>query len=193
MSAITDFIFGKKLRIQVGDLGLEYIDLDCTDSETYDHDSVVTEHPVEGGQNITDHVRVLPIKLAIDGFITNHAISRTFVNLDFTRAEDCYTLLRDWQNTAQRLKIVTGLDEFDDLILKSFTVTRDKETGNALPVRLNFQEIQIVDSQLSTAKTPTIKAAKAKKEAAKKAKKEEKRVSRLQAFKNAVSSYVGGP
>lgn len=190
MSSITDFIFGKKLRIAVGELGLEYIDLDCTDSEKYEHDSVVSENPIEGGKNTTDHVRVLPVRLTIEGLVSNHATSRTLVNLDFTRAEDCYVLLQDWQNTAQRLTLTTSLDEYEDLLLKQFTVTRDKESANSLQVTMTFQQIQIVESQTSNVQ-PAIKAAKAKKVAAKRAKKEEKRTARLKAGLDAIKAYAG--
>jgi hypothetical protein len=187
---IANLFVPKKLKIANG--LFEYIELDASMSETYSHDATVTEHPVEEGANITDHVRVQQFRLAIDGFVTNHAISRALVNLDFTRAEDIYTILRDWQKQAARLTVTTGLDEFEDLVLKSFTVTRDKETGNALPVQLQLVEIQTAESQTSTAKAPAIKAAKKKKVAAKKVKKEEKRISLLQQAKNAVSKFVGG-
>ncbi len=181
-----------KLKIANG--LFEFIELDASLSETYSHDSVVTEHPVEGGQNITDHVRVQPVRLSIDGFISNHAIARTLVNLDFTRAEDLYTILRDWQKQAARLTVTTGLDEYEDLVLKSFSVTRDKETGNALPIRLEFVEIQTVESQLSSAQAakPAILAAKKKKQTGKQAKKVEKRTSLLQKAKDLVGKFAGG-
>jgi hypothetical protein len=189
MADIADFVFGKKLKIAAGEF--EFIELDVSERETYTHEAVVSEHAIESGSNVADHVHVLPVKLAIDGLISNFATAKTFVNLDFTRAEDSYQLLQDWQRLATRLTVSTGLDEFDDQILKSFTVTRDKETGNALALNMSFARLDVVDSQLSSAK-PAIQAAKAKKETAKRAKKVEKRTSLLEKAKNLVSKYSGG-
>jgi hypothetical protein len=188
--SFAEFLFGKKVKISAGEF--EFIELDCTENETYTHDSDVTNHPIEEGANVSDHYRPLADRIVIEGLVSNHSIAKTGVNLDFTRSEDVYAILRDWRKQALRLSLTTGLDEFDDLVLKSFTVTRDKFTGESLPVRLEFLEIQTVESQLSTATAPIIKAAKKKKAAQKKAKKEEKRLSRIKDGLKKVKAFFGG-
>ncbi len=186
--SVAEFLFGKKLKISASEF--EFIELDCSESETYTHDSTVTDNPVEEGANVADHYRPLADKISIEGLVSNHAQAVTGFNLDFTRAEDVYATLRKWRKEATRLSVATGLDEFDDLVLESFSVTRDKSSGESLPVRLNFKEIRTVESQLSTAQAPAIKAGKAKKVAQKKAKKEEKRVARLKAAKTELGNFA---
>lgn len=53
----------------IGDLAI-----DCTVTETHTATATVTEHPVESGSNITDHIRPEPVQLAVTGIITNSPI-----------------------------------------------------------------------------------------------------------------------
>lgn len=47
------------------------IDLDVSVSEQHQGDVDVTDHPVEKGFNVTDHVRAKPETITIDGFVSN--------------------------------------------------------------------------------------------------------------------------
>ena len=53
----------------IGDLAL-----DCTVTETHTATSTVTEHPVESGANITDHIRPDPVQLSITGIVSDTPI-----------------------------------------------------------------------------------------------------------------------
>ena len=50
------------------------IAIDCTVTETHTSTATVTEHPVESGSNITDHIRPEPVQLSVNGIITNTPI-----------------------------------------------------------------------------------------------------------------------
>lgn len=60
---------------------LAAIEFDCTLSETHEASAQVTEHPIETGANITDHVRPMLARVSIEGLITNTPINETAVVL----------------------------------------------------------------------------------------------------------------
>lgn len=78
---------GEIRRVQIlweEDNGQSYhMTIDATVSEQHQLDSEVTDHPVEKGVNLSDHVRALPDTLTLNGVISNTPI---FLPPDF--AED---------------------------------------------------------------------------------------------------------
>lgn len=55
----------------------EYFGFDATLQETTSLESDVTEHPVERGLNVTDHVREKPVKIVIDVLQTDFPLQNT--------------------------------------------------------------------------------------------------------------------
>lgn len=47
-------------------------------SEEHSLEAEVTQHPVENGATISDHIRNLPRKGSLTGFVTNHPLNRTY-------------------------------------------------------------------------------------------------------------------
>ena len=50
------------------------VTFDVIESESYETTSQITDHPVEVGINITDHVRKLPDRVSIIGYVSNQPI-----------------------------------------------------------------------------------------------------------------------
>lgn len=68
-----------------GELGqLFFIEVDAVTREQPTMSSQITDHPVETGANISDHVRAEPLKLEIEGVITNtpHYLPKDHVGVD---------------------------------------------------------------------------------------------------------------
>ena len=57
-----------------GSPNLQLIEIDCSINEKHTFESTVTDHPVETGTNIADHIRPEPIKLELEGRISNTPI-----------------------------------------------------------------------------------------------------------------------
>jgi len=77
--ALTNLIFGPT-RVELGEkdgflFTTSAMTLDCSVSESHDRSSIVTDNEVEDGASVTDHVRLNPIKLTIEGIITDSPIS----------------------------------------------------------------------------------------------------------------------
>ncbi len=72
---------------QVGGQGQTFfMEFDATLNETHDSSSDITQHPVEDGSVITDHVRPRPDALSLNVFVSNHPISLQKAHADFRDA-----------------------------------------------------------------------------------------------------------
>jgi len=77
--ALLSLIFDKpvKASIETTDDGNEtiIIPLDASLSESHTRDSQVTRNPIEDGSTVSDHVMLNPIKLTIEGLISDSPVS----------------------------------------------------------------------------------------------------------------------
>lgn len=134
--------------------------LDASVSEVHTTSSTITDHPVETGANITDHVHKNPDTLVITGIVTNtptrfpegiisvpvfQAIERTFAkNVTNDLARTAYDKLRDLVNNKELVKIVTNLRTYENMLIEEFSVNRDFETADALAFTMRLREVRIV-------------------------------------------------
>jgi hypothetical protein len=135
---------------------LDVITADATVQETHSSEAEITEHPVEVGANITDHIRPKLKRLTIDGIISNTPIGPTGELSDklhtaalalgislpsfptsydvdaiktaayTTRAKASLEQLQRLVDAAQPIIIHTPLKDYPKMALESVTVVRDK-------------------------------------------------------------------
>lgn len=127
--------------------------LDASLSESHSAEAEATDHPVEQGANITDHIRPKPQMLTIEGFVSNTpSDSAQTQNGEFPRdsagpAEAAFAAL-EARRLAGKLHIVsTSLQTYENMALLGRPVTRNAQVGNALAVMLLFKEIRVVFNQ----------------------------------------------
>lgn len=141
--------------------------LDASLRETHTGTATVTEHPVEEGANIADHVRPEPRKLSMDGVISNTPINRTqrtrvveqfgteFVTstLEDQRqgaagyAESAYARLEEMRQSRTAFTVVTQIKTYVDMVFESLVIPRDSKTGDALGFQATLKEIIIVKNK----------------------------------------------
>ncbi len=146
-------------------------------------DAEVTEHPVEQGANISDHIRVKNEEVTIEGVIANFPMgvqsgaaltaqaARDFVDqqghgatlkaIEENRAVDALRTLTELKNKAQPVQLTAGVRTWPTMAIKSFEVERSRTTGNALTFTMQLVEIRLVSTQQTT--PPTTRAAAPKK------------------------------
>lgn len=167
MSSAIPF-FGKT-KVKISKSRLEFVELDVSLNETHSYDTVITDHPVEAGANISDHVRVSPVRLKISGVVSNTPLSLTQINLNPIRAEQALGTLLQWQEAAELLTVATTLSTYESFLLKSVSVQRDKEKANGVFVDLEFQMVSLAESATATVEpTSSTKAVTSKKSVGKK-------------------------
>lgn len=146
---------------------IDTIVLDCTVSATHTSDVTVTQHPVEQGFAVTDHVRKQPQKLTLTGIVSNTPLGKE-VKRSFNAgegivletigesglanesgyAEAAFQFLEDLRSRV--ISIETSLRVYDNMTLTNLTVPKDKSTGEALKFTAQFVEIRVVQNKLTT-------------------------------------------
>lgn len=89
---------------------LDVIEFDATLNETYHETAMITEHPVEEGQNVNDYVKPQLTKLKLVGTITNTPIQSTPTpdDLSFRFAPIDLVETRTLSTSAQRLMFASA-------------------------------------------------------------------------------------
>jgi hypothetical protein len=136
--------------------------IDAALSEEHSFDSEVTEHPVENGADIADHVRARPIVVQMEGVVSDTPIGdiatqRTGTNLP---SEDAFARLMAIRDARQPVTIQTSLQTFENMVLQSLSVPRDARTGRALKFRAIFVQVTLVTNARTTIPVETPRAKK---------------------------------
>jgi len=155
----------------IGDLAL-----DCTVTETHTATSTVTEHPVESGANITDHIRPDPVQLSITGIVSDtpigsrqvqRAVSVGGASVQVTQQEPpssatgfgraAWAKLDSIRVSAKPVKVVTRDKTYESMALVSLSVPKEAKTGGALYFTAQFKQVRIVfnrSTKVVVAKAP---------------------------------------
>jgi hypothetical protein len=151
------------------------VELDATPTQSWESPAEVTEHPVETGSAISDHVRPGNDTITIEGVITNSPVLVPSTQMQgatrapgtlalpggdrvsvarwsgpFDRVTECRVLLRALVKAGLPATLTTGRRDglrFDDnLALIRFRVDRDATTGDSINVSLDFRQLRIVST-----------------------------------------------
>lgn len=172
MTASVNLVFSRT-QAQIGT-----VVLDASLSEQHTSTNEVTDHPVEQGVNIVDHVRPKPDTLKLEGLVSNNPLPAagaqptpitmggvTFESRSAATPEAAGTAYRDLLNlkeNATLLTVVTGLRTYDNMVIESLDVPRDAKTGAVLRFTCSLKQIRT--AVLQTAKiVPTANSNKGKK------------------------------
>lgn len=172
--ALTELLFGPKTHLTVG-----LVQFDASLSETHARQCEITDHPVEEGSTISDHIRRLPETLEVNGVVSNHPIvflaslnSPSPITNGLTpataRAELAYSTLRKLMDDGELVTVVTSLWEYENMAITSMSVARDVNTGNVLNCSLSLREIIIAKTKTVDAPEPSNVGQKGAKDVGKK-------------------------
>ena len=134
------------------------ISLDLILTETHSLNAVVTQHPVQDGSTISDHINILPRSGTMRVLVSNFSLStaegdaraawdeiysqgeaaqKTLPN----RAEEAWKKLKDLVKTRELVKVVTSLEVYEDVALTRVETTRDGDTGDALEIDIDYEQV----------------------------------------------------
>jgi hypothetical protein len=155
--AFLDFLFGGAkgtsfAMIDLGGASIKELPADLVSGESHVFENAVTEHPVESGTDVTDHIRPLPLKLTITGVFSDtpisvvDAISRLSDGEPHTiRALQFFEELRDKRylcNISNRFK------SYNNMAVTSVVFNRGSNSGKSVQMQVNFKEVRTVESAL---------------------------------------------
>ena len=134
------------------------ISLDLILTETHSLNAVVTQHPVQDGSTISDHITILPRSGTMRVLVSNFSLStaegdaraawdeiyaqgeaaqKTLPN----RAEEAWKKLKDLVKKRELVKVVTSLEVYEDVALTRVETTRDGDTGDALEIDIDYEQV----------------------------------------------------
>lgn len=134
------------------------ISLDLILTETHSLNAVVTQHPVQDGSTISDHITILPRSGTMRVLVSNFSLSTAEgdARADWdeiydqgeaaqkslpNRAEDVWEKLKDLVKTRELVKVVTSLEVYEDVALTRVETTRDGDTGDALEIDIDYEQV----------------------------------------------------
>jgi hypothetical protein len=162
--ALLSLIFGEKAKARIG-----IAELDASLSETHSMSAEVTNHPVEEGSEISDHIRKQPDSIQISGVVSNTPLvylasiqAPSPLMNDLTpvsdRAELAYAELQRIMSQGETVEVVTSLRTYENMALTSLSITRDAASGNVLNASMDLREVIIVKSKVVAAPVPATPA-----------------------------------
>ncbi len=161
------------LEYQTAD-GFLAIALDVTEKEGYESTAEPTEHAVDSGVVIVDHLKRNPDTITLEGMVTNSplvlpashtggvtgGVQPTTLNVG---GRELKASVLTWSGSFDRVRAVdealhalvgaavlryTGvLRTVEDLVLTRYSTSKDSEHGNALPVVLELRRIRRANIQ----------------------------------------------
>lgn len=126
----------------VGEIGLDLI-LD----EEHSQDVAVTEHPIQKGSPVADHVVAELREGSLRALVTNWSINHQTPDggTPNNRAGEAWEALKALQLKGEPVTIVTALEVYRDVVITHLDTNRDGETGEALEIGIEFKQVKQVD------------------------------------------------
>jgi hypothetical protein len=148
--------------------------IDACKEESHDLPNVVTDHPVEEGFNITDHVRPEPDKVRLSCFISNTPLSTQQQgravqegSVKFTtnspppsevqnRAADAFAQLKKIRDEGTLVKVVTTLKTYgadsstEGMVIEALSISRTAKNYNGLEFMVQLKQIRVVRNRATS-------------------------------------------
>lgn len=136
-------------------------EIDVATAEDHTLDSDITDHPVERGANVTDHVIRKPRSVKIDGIVSNTPIGP----LEARRAgqgkpaDNAYAMLLALDENEEPVTIVTTLQSWPNMLLEKLSIPKNVKVGDALQFSATFKQMTFVDNERTIVKVAIPSAA----------------------------------
>lgn len=142
----------------------DFLTLDATVSETHKSENKTTEHPVEKGANVADHVIEYPWGFTVEGVLSQTPAEQwAWVTNPRDRAKRMMAQLLSIKTNKTPVNALTSLFDYENVQLTSIEVPRDAQYGDSIYVRLSFKQIVQVITKTAKAPDPKQKRAEQKK------------------------------
>lgn len=144
-----------------GDGKLYSVIFDATPRVGHSFSADITEHPVETGANIADHIRARNLSVSLDAVITDYPLAslseaskgasvEVFSSVGTKplagRSVAAADLFQQIQKNGVLCTLYTSLRKYNNMALKEFSVAQSVADRGAIRFSLSFQEIRKVET-----------------------------------------------
>ena len=154
------------------------VHIDAVIEETHVFENLVTEHPVEDGSPRSDHIVNLPVKIEMEGRITDTpstssssfvtgaaglvagalgvppvavALGTSLLNIRQPgRGKAAYQELVSLYQSRNTFSVLTGLNEYVNMTFLSLSFPRNKSDGRSVRFKASLQEIIVVGAEAAS-------------------------------------------
>jgi hypothetical protein len=167
LGTAESLFFGNNNKTKIGDLVLD----SCL-TEVITLSSTITEHPIETKEAISDHIFKNPLKVKIEGYITdspikifgiletplqNNSVDKIINSINsflpFQKSAkpsvQAYQLLTNLYENRQLLNVVTKLNVFKDMAIESISFNNDVNTGQRLEFSAELVQVRFASIKKS--------------------------------------------
>jgi hypothetical protein len=121
--------------------------IDAVLSETHTISAEVTDHPVEQGFNVTDHIRRLPDSITLECIVTDAPFDP--VEGDEPPSSTAYAYLNAIVGGSELINVVTSVRTYESMAVTSISITRDARTARALKFTAQLRQVRVVENRLT--------------------------------------------
>lgn len=144
--------FPRTTRRRIGSLTL-----DATMQEDHSFGGQVTDNPVEGGSNISDHQIRDPLVLTMGGVVSDSPAE--FITGAFGafsgRAQSAYETLRELRDNSVVIEVQTGFALYQNMVIESLRIPNDRTASLKFTAVLKQLELTQSESVAIPADTTT--------------------------------------
>jgi hypothetical protein len=144
----------------VEDVAVEFLAFDGTATDTYDVEATATEHPIETGADITDHVRPMPARITLDVIMTKTPHPDVADADDEHRAETARATVRRLISEGVEVEVTTDVGAWASMLLLTCSESRTADSGAGFRAQITAREIRRVAVQTITAPSPRVERAR---------------------------------
>lgn len=154
------------------------VHIDAVIDESHQFTNLVTEHPIEDGSPRTDHIVNLPVKLEMEGRITDTpstatgslvtggagllaaklgvppivtVLGQSLANLKLPgRAKSAYQELVSLYHSRNTFSVLTGINEYVNMTFTSLEFPRNKNDGRSIRFKASLQEIIVIGNEAAS-------------------------------------------
>lgn len=138
---IVNFLFGNLTNTAFSIEGAVSFDADLTIEELHERSAEVTQHPVESGGTISDHVILQPERLRLEGFVTDARLR----NPEATRTQSAFADLDAAWSSGQIVQVITARKTYQEMIITRLDLPYDRP--ESMQFLIELQQIKIVDAE----------------------------------------------
>lgn len=99
------------------------LEIDVTLEETHERSAEITDHPVEGGAFIQDHIVNAPKRLLMSGLITDTPLGRDAG----PRAQEAFDALEALYESRTPFTVVSGFRVYEQMAIESLSLPKARE------------------------------------------------------------------
>lgn len=123
------------------------VQFDLVLSEAHSLTSTVSEHPVEEGATISDHIQQNLRSGKLRGLVSNYSIQTGGGDGETNRAMNAWLIFQNLWKSRQLVTIVTTLEVYENVAVVSVSTNRDASTGDSLEFDVDFRQVKKAELQ----------------------------------------------